>query len=128
MWDGKAGGVDLARLLIEKGADVNAVGKEGGKEGTPLWYAARAVRAGEAGGVDLAKLLIENGADVNAVGKDSDGHVSTPLWWAARAVLAGKAGGAELARLLIEKGAEGGQAVGGQFLDPLRVTGEDVVA
>jgi hypothetical protein len=50
--NGNAGGLDMARLLIEKGADVNAVGKVDGGDVvtphvvTPLWWAARAVRRG----------------------------------------------------------------------------------
>jgi len=39
------GGPELATLLVEKGADVNAVGAGGGNSGTPLWWAALAAGA-----------------------------------------------------------------------------------
>ena len=62
------------------------------KMGTPLWWAAIAVRGGRAGGLELAKLLLEKGADADAIGIDTDGDKCTPLWWAARAVYYGSAG------------------------------------
>jgi len=41
--DGQEGAAELATLLVEKGADVNAVGTDGGgHECAPLWWAARA--------------------------------------------------------------------------------------
>ena len=58
--------VDLARLLLDRGAKVNSRG-EGGA--SPLHEA-----AGN-GQIELAKLLLEHGADVNA--KDDEGK--TPL-------------------------------------------------
>jgi len=58
--------IDLARLLIDRGANVNCRGEEGG---TPLHEA-----AGN-GNLDLAKLLIEHGANINA----KDDHGKTPL-------------------------------------------------
>jgi ankyrin repeat protein len=57
---------EIAELLIDKDADVNAKNWEGG---TPLHYAALTGRK------EIAELLIDNGADVNA--KDDDGD--TPL-------------------------------------------------
>jgi len=40
---GEAGGLELAKLLVEAGADAQAAGKEGGGgESTPLWWAAGA--------------------------------------------------------------------------------------
>ena len=60
--------------------------------GTPLWWAAIAVRCGRAGGLELATLLLDMGADVDAIGLDTDGDKCTPLWWAARAVHYGSAG------------------------------------
>jgi hypothetical protein len=57
------------RLLIAKGADVNAKGRSGW---TPLHFAANG------GHREVAKLLIAKGADLNA--KTSDGV--TPLDWA----------------------------------------------
>ena len=88
---GDAGSFDLARQLVEKGADVNCVGRcvnEGGNvnavgrcirneldelESTPLIFAARAVYEGREGGLALAQLLVEAGADVNAVGRHQAG-------------------------------------------------------
>jgi len=68
--DGRAGAAELATLLVNKGAAVNAVVTDiAGNASTPLWWAARAVRDGEAGGPELALLLVERGADVNAVGQ-----------------------------------------------------------
>ena len=53
------GHVDVAKVLIQNGADVNAVHNE--VKRTALHHAA------EYGHVDVAKVLIQNGADVNAV-------------------------------------------------------------
>ena len=50
--------VDVARVLIQNGTDVNAVDD---KECTALHEAARK------GPVDVVKVLIQNSADVNAV-------------------------------------------------------------
>jgi len=61
--------VNVARLLIEHGADVSAKDKE---QSTPLHWALKLSHA------DLAKLLIEHVADISA--KDEYGH--TPLQWA----------------------------------------------
>ena len=55
------GHVDVVKVLIQNGADVNAVDEY---KFTALHLAARH------GHVDIAKVLIENGADVNAVQKD----------------------------------------------------------
>jgi ankyrin repeat protein len=51
--------VDIVRILIENGADVNIVG---GKYGTALQAAAMLGRE------SIVRLLIDNGAEVNAVG------------------------------------------------------------
>jgi ankyrin repeat protein len=61
---------EIAKLLISKGADVNAKG--GLMGGTPLDTAAKR------GQKEIVELLIANGANVNA--KNADGH--TPLDWA----------------------------------------------
>ena len=55
------GHVDVAKVLIKEGADVNAVDED---EDTPLHLAAHR------GQVEIAKVLIQNGADVNAVQND----------------------------------------------------------
>ena len=78
---------DNAKLLIEKGADVNAKDKDGW---TPLMFALRYEQPSN------AKLLIEKGANVNA--KDKDGWTSLM-----HALYAGQP---DNAKLLIEKGAD----------------------
>ena len=75
-WAAWHGHVDVVKVLIQNGADVNAVAVN---KWTALHFAA------ENGHVDVAKVLIQNGADVNAVHKDkrtalhiaagSEGHV-----------------------------------------------------
>ncbi|KAL5084943.1 hypothetical protein Trisim1_011297 [Trichoderma cf. simile WF8] len=76
----------LVKLLIEKGADMEAQDDDGQ---TPL------SRAAENGHEATVKVLIEKGADVEAM--DNDGAV--PLWWAA------ENGHEATVKLLIEKGA-----------------------
>ena len=83
----RVGYVDLARLLIEHGADAAAQSKDGT---TPLH------RASVGGHVGVARLLIEHGADV--VAQDEDG--TTPLHEATRR------GDMDMARLLLEHGAD----------------------
>lgn len=67
--------VAAVRLLIERGADVNARGDFGQ---TPLHYA---VRDGGDEAVEIVAMLVQAGADVNA--KD-DRLQETPVAWAAR--------------------------------------------
>mgnify|MGYP001597423749 CR=1 FL=1 len=79
---------DVGKLLIEKGADVNAVSNSNGW--TPLKWAVCD------GYLDIVRLLIEKGVDVNT--KDNFGK--TPLSWA-------KWGDqSDIAKFLIEKGAK----------------------
>ncbi|MCY4199408.1 MAG: ankyrin repeat domain-containing protein [Gammaproteobacteria bacterium] len=78
------GDVDLARVLIERGADLEAKDSKGQ---TALWWAVGF-------SPDMARVLIEAGADVNT--KNNTGW--TPLhrvWWVP-----------DLARALIEAGAD----------------------
>jgi hypothetical protein len=49
--------LDLAKLLLAKGADINA---RDDKDATPLHYAAATLR------LEIVKLLVEKGADINA--------------------------------------------------------------
>src|SRR5690242_5601993 len=66
------GHVEIAKLLLDNGADVNAVGIRGF---TPLHSAAWSGRT------DVAKVLIAHGANVNA----GDENGETPLVWASGA-------------------------------------------
>ncbi|KAK8052649.1 Ankyrin repeat domain-containing protein 50 [Apiospora saccharicola] len=81
------GYIDVARLLIERGADVNAADKD---RRTPLTWAL------DRGYVNIARLLIERGADVDVASKDG----WTPL---TRAL---NKGYVDIAKLLIEQGAD----------------------
>jgi hypothetical protein len=81
------GHVELARMLIERGADVNIQDKY---RSTPSHLAL------EDGHVELVLMLIERGADVNA--QDEDGFTLLHL--------ASKGGHVELARVLIKCGAD----------------------
>ena len=83
----REGHVDVARLLIEHGADSAAQSKDGT---TPLH------RASERGHVDLVQLFIEDGADPAAQRRDG----TTPLHKASFR------GHVDLAQLLIEHGAD----------------------
>lgn len=76
---------DMVQLLVENGADVNAMDNSGV---TPLFWAAGA------GMIDTVKFLIEKGADVNA---RAEGGV-TPLFVAA------EEGMIETVKILIENG------------------------
>jgi ankyrin repeat protein len=80
------GRFEIAELLIDRGANVNAKAKEGV---VPLHEAARM------GHVKLARLLLAHGADVNA--KDDKG--TTPLDWAGL-----HEGRPEVTKLLLEHG------------------------
>jgi ankyrin repeat protein len=77
---------EILRLLLEKGASVNA---GVGHTGTALWYASAD------GYLDAVKLLLEKGSTVDA--KDSD--QATPL------LVAAENGHLEVVRLLLSKGA-----------------------
>ncbi len=85
------GDTGLARLLIEKGADLNA---RDNHQQTPLHWAAKK------GHTDTVRLLIENGVDLDA----KDNYQWTPLH------LAAMKGHTDIARLLIEKLIEQGKA------------------
>ena len=82
----KKGYLDISKLLVNKGADVNAEDISGG---TAL------MRAAYKGKLDVAQLLIKKGADLNA--KDAKGRTALSI-----AVYNGEIG---IAKLLIENGA-----------------------
>ena len=65
------GHVDVVKVLIQNGADVNAVDKDK--------WTALAQRMQEAGHVDVVKVLIQNGADVNAVDETNGQHFTVQL-------------------------------------------------
>ena len=81
------GHVDVAKVLLRNGADVNAVQVV---KRTALHLAS------ENGHVDVAKLLIQNGADVNAVDDDE----KTALHYVA------ENGRVDLVNVLIQNGAD----------------------
>jgi ankyrin repeat protein len=80
------GRLQMAEILIQHGADVNAKAAGGV---VPLHEAARM------GHVELARLLLDHGADVNA----KDGQGNTPLGWAGS-----DSASAKMTRLLRERG------------------------
>ncbi len=82
------GHLEIARALIEAGADVKAKEKTDGM--TPLHGSAKNEH------LEVVKYLIEKGADVNA--KDKWGR--TPIHWSAQK------GNLEVVKYLIEKGAD----------------------
>ncbi len=81
------GQLDVVKLLLDRGADVNARDSRGY---TPL------LSASEMGHLDIVKQLLEGGADVNA--RDSHGY--TPL------LLASQMGYLDVVKHLLEKGAD----------------------
>jgi len=83
----REGYADVARMLVERGADVSAQAEDGR---TPLHSASWG------GHVDVARMLVERGADVSA--QDEDG--GTPLHWASIY------GHVDVARMLVERGAD----------------------
>ena len=81
------GEVEVARLLIQRGADVSTADENGN---TPLHIAS------EYGNQEVARLLIEQGADISAATKDG----AAPLHNASQN------GHQEVTRLLVERGAD----------------------
>ena len=86
-WATMEGHTELAKMLIDAEADVNAKDED---KWTPLHWAARNNR------IEIAKALIEAGADLNA----KDSAKWTPLHWVAME------GHPEIAKGLIDAGAD----------------------
>jgi len=106
--------MELVKLLVENGTDVNAVMKphgtcpetlesisipgvpfDGVHEVIPLLLSLVAVSEGMDGSVELAKLLLETGADANPVVR-GDGVELTSLGMTLMAIFAGDEGSVEL--------------------------------
>lgn len=66
--------LEMAKLLLEHGADVHAIGYENNHEMTPA-----VVLAAWEGGVDMLRLLLEYGADPNARSGNGVTPISTAL-------------------------------------------------
>jgi len=69
----RASNVDVVRLLLDKGADVNAKWKCGYHPACLLGETAL-MRAAASGSVDKVKLLLDRGADINT--KSNDGETA----------------------------------------------------
>ena len=85
-WAVRNGHEEVARLLLDRGADVSTAGSDGK---TPLIWAALE------GHETMARLLLDRGADVSTA--ENDG--TTPLTWAL------ENGHETIARLLVDRGA-----------------------
>ena len=104
----KPGRIELAKILIEAGADVNKTTRWGwdgsaewkGHGNTPLHLISRSMcwsNADIEGNIEIAKMLITAGADINK--KNDDGY--TPLYYLSRNCDSDR----ELIELLIKMGA-----------------------
>ena len=89
----RKGHIDIVKLLIENGADVNAKSSDS-LTWSQGWTAL--ISASENGDFNIAKLLIENGADVNASSKSG---------WTA-IMSASRGGYFSIVKLLVENGAD----------------------
>ncbi|PCG88332.1 Hypothetical protein PENO1_110850 [Penicillium occitanis (nom. inval.)] len=103
-WAAMRGSLEINRLLLEKGADVNAWGS---KYGSALQAAA------EGGHIEIVQLLLEKGADINAQG----GYHGNALQGAATG------GHIEIVQLLLKKGADI-NAQGGKYGNALQAAAQ----
>jgi ankyrin repeat protein len=91
------GHVDAARLLLDRGADVNALSKNEHVQTAAIHAAAAAEGKQEATRYELVKLALDNGADPNL-----------PQGGGFRAIDAARQNGdARVEELLLERGADG---------------------
>ena len=96
-----AGDVERARLLLGKGADVNAgyyVGGSWAHDSTPLMAATLN------GNADLVKLLLDRGADVNK--RDSEGRSAVDYAITHHDIIHESDGGGKVLDLLLSRGGE----------------------
>ena len=89
IWAANSGHVDIVKLLLDKGADVNE--KEVNTGITALWIAS------QNGHADVVKLLLDKGADINVKRIDTE---TTALW------MASQNGHTEVVKLLLDKSPE----------------------
>ena len=72
--------IPVLELLLEEGANINAIEPCGENAGRPPLVAGTALQyAAAMGNTDVVKFLLENGADVSVV---DTGGFGTALWWA----------------------------------------------
>jgi hypothetical protein len=88
LWASQEGYLEIAQLLIEAGANVNAAKTDDGTTALML--------ASEKGHLEIAQLLVERGANVNAATTDTG---ETALMMASGTYL-------EIVRLLLNNGAD----------------------
>ena len=68
------GNVEMARLLLDHGADIHALGYENNHESTPS-----VILAAWEGGTEVLRLLLEKGADPNCVSSNGVTPLSTAV-------------------------------------------------
>ncbi|KAJ7112573.1 ankyrin repeat-containing domain protein [Mycena epipterygia] len=129
----RLGHMNIVRLLLEKGANYNAVDAENGSvlqaasdgghteivrlllekgadvNATGVYYGSTLQAASKGGHTEIVRLLLEEGADVNAAGGYSGSALQAASY----------AGSPELVRILLEKGADV-NAEGGEYGNALQ--------